>query len=690
MSTTLKENSIPNNLLKDIITTPYMKVLSILKEAKKYINMMSKSQSKLIRELDWTIKVITSHSLYTYEFEDSELISKYQQENPDFKQFIDFVTDYNEEVIEVNKKNNLLLSKTAQMKNDLNLLQTPSLKIKKHNLVFNNGSRGISKKKYSGNNINLRTTNTNTSCTNNNTKLSLSSLKQVMKNGGIVNSFGTNTYNNNNFHIYNNSNITPIHKEHKNKFGLSKTIISLTNFNSFHQGNNYHRHSNSNNNEVKMSESPVKQIHKRFHTPSSNETKLQKYSFIYLEGILAKSGFDPKKILNKEFDIFELKALVGHENVLPLMGKTILDAFGINEKMINTAKLDPFLIAVSNSYYTTVPYHNSIHGADVTQTISLFFLNSNAEEVCATSMLDILSILIASLGHDIGHPGLTNNFQINSCSDMALTYNDISCLENYHASKLFRVVRSDANNIFEKLSVLDYKSFRKRIISMILATDMANHGKVMSMIKARIQLDANTNPDGTHKVEILTKNPKTQFEEQQALLDYFIHAADLAHNTKLFSISLQWVELLSNEFWNQGDKEKSMNLPVSFLCERVNSDIPNSQVGFIKGFILPTFDVLVQMFPTLNYTVENAKNNLAEWEKLVEEHRKTGWTPRDRREDNDENNKGEIKNCVTNGNSVNNMNNQNKKTFTANWGKPKLIIVHKTKGSNEHLVTDKK
>ena len=46
MSTTLKENSIPNNLLKDIITTPYMKVLSILKEAKKYINMMSKSQKK--------------------------------------------------------------------------------------------------------------------------------------------------------------------------------------------------------------------------------------------------------------------------------------------------------------------------------------------------------------------------------------------------------------------------------------------------------------------------------------------------------------------------------------------------------------------------------------------------------------------------------------------------------------------
>ena len=643
----LKDNSIPSTLLKDIITTPYMKVLSILKETKKYINMMSKSQSKLIRELDWTIKVITSHSLYTYEFEDNELISKYQNENPDFKQFIEFVTDYNEEVIEVNKKNNILLSKTVQMKNDL---ATPSLKIKKQNLVF-----GKSRKKYSGNNINLKTAGTISTCsTSNNTKLSLSSLKQVMKNGGL---YSCSNKTNKSVNFYSNN----INKEHRNKFGLSKSINISSN-----NGNIVNR--NSNPNQEHLSDSPIKQMHQRFHTPGSNETKLQKYSSIYLEGILAKSGFDPKKILSKDFDIFELKSLVGHENVLPLMGKTILDAFGINDKMINTSKLDPFLISLSNSYYTSVLYHNSIHGADVTQTISLFFLNSNAEEVCATSMLDILSILIAALGHDIGHPGLTNNFQINSSSDMALTYNDISCLENYHTARLFRLVRMDANNIFEKLSVVDYKSLRKRIISMILATDMANHGKVMSVIKARIQVEQTSGSDGSHKVEILTKNPKTQFEEQQALLDYFIHAADLAHNTKLFSISIQWVELLSNEFWNQGDKEKSMNLPVSFLCERINSDIPNSQVGFIKGFILPTFDVLIQMFPTLSYTVENAKNNLAEWQKLVEEHRKTGWTPRE--SDTEEESKKEMKNG-------------NKKALMANWGKPKLIIVHKNKNSND-------
>ena len=39
------------------------------------------------------------------------------------------------------------------------------------------------------------------------------------------------------------------------------------------------------------------------------------------------------------------------------------------------------------------------------------------------------------------------------------------------------------------------------------------------------------------------------------------------------------------------------------------------------------------MFPTLSYTVENAKNNITEWKKLVEQHRLTGWIPREKKEE---------------------------------------------------------
>ena len=49
---------------------------------------------------------------------------------------------------------------------------------------------------------------------------------------------------------------------------------------------------------------------------------------------------------------------------------------------------------------------------------------------------------------------------------------------------------------------------------------------------------------------------------------------------------------------------------------------------FIKGFVIPMFEVLVTVFPSLNYTVDNAKINLEKWEELAEEHRLTGWSPK--------------------------------------------------------------
>ena len=116
----------PMKLTSSIITTPYEKVLQIIKEAKSFINMMSKNQTKLIRGLEWVIKVITSHSLYRYELKDNEMIEKYSKENPNFKQFVDFVYEYNEEVIEMNKRHDIVNSIFRLGKKDEILLK-PSL-----------------------------------------------------------------------------------------------------------------------------------------------------------------------------------------------------------------------------------------------------------------------------------------------------------------------------------------------------------------------------------------------------------------------------------------------------------------------------------------------------------------------------------------------------------------------------------
>ena len=355
-------------------------------------------------------------------------------------------------------------------------------------------------------------------------------------------------------------------------------------------------------------------------------------AFIPFKSLKEQYSNSIKNIMNKDFDIFALKEIVGYKNIMPIIGSVILDTFHlINDEIISVKKLESFLTSVSNEYLETTLYHNSMHGTDVTQTLSFFFLYSNIEEVCQTNILDLLGIFISALGHDIGHPGLTNNYHINASSDLAVTYNDISCLENFHTSLLFKVLRKDENNIFEKLTDQNYKTIRKRMISQILSTDMANHGKVMSLIKSKVdvyKLNLEEDKLNNKKFVLLSGNEKSKFDEQQSLLDFLIHSADLAHNTKAFNISLKWVELLSEEFWLQGDKEKASGLPISFLCDRTKYDIPSSQVGFIKGFVITTYDCLVTMFPTLQYTVDIAENNVKEWKKLIEQKRLKGWTPR--------------------------------------------------------------
>ena len=315
---------------------------------------------------------------------------------------------------------------------------------------------------------------------------------------------------------------------------------------------------------------------------------------------------DVKDITSFDFNIFELKKKIGYDNILPIMGFAVLKTLGLaDNKIISIKKLKPFLKSVSNSYLKTTLYHNSLHGADVTQSLMVFFLNSNSEEICETTVLDLLGMIISAMGHDLGHPGLNNGFHINASTELGITYNDKSCLENFHSAYLFRILRKEENNILEKFSVQNYKTIRKRMISQILATDMANHGENISLIRSKIK-----SRQYQEKFLFLSGNDKTKFEEQQILLDYLIHMADLGHNCKKFDISVIWIQLLCEEFWAQGDQERERGLPISFMCDRNNIDVPASQIGFLRGFILSAFDTLVEMFPKLQFTIDNAENNI--------------------------------------------------------------------------------
>jgi len=173
-------------------------------------------------------------------------------------------------------------------------------------------------------------------------------------------------------------------------------------------------------------------------------------------------------------------------------------------------------------------------------------------------------------------------------------------------------------NIFSELSKEDYKTMRKRIVESVLATDMTFHAKQFTYLKLKIE--SLSISEGKNTEKILDGLDKMGiYSTQQEFLNIVLHSSDISNPTKPFHIYSQWAERVMEEFWSQGDKEKSLNLPVSFLCDRNTITLPGAQIGFMDGIVSPFLNSLVQIFPGLNFLLENVNNNKAMYKKIKEE-----------------------------------------------------------------------
>ncbi len=86
---------------------------------------------------------------------------------------------------------------------------------------------------------------------------------------------------------------------------------------------------------------------------------------------------------------------------------------------------------------------------------------------------DYISFLVASAALDFKNTGHTNAYHINKKTELTLIYNDKSILENHYISESFKVICEVKSNIFSNFNTNEIKLIRKRIISLIIATDMS-------------------------------------------------------------------------------------------------------------------------------------------------------------------------------------------------------------------------
>lgn len=227
-----------------------------------------------------------------------------------------------------------------------------------------------------------------------------------------------------------------------------------------------------------------------------------------------------------------------------------------------------------------ITYHTFLHAFDVLQTIFLFL--TQTELYRYMTRLDIFALLVAGLCQDIDHPGLNNLFQVNAQTPLALTYNDISVLENFHAHRTFSIL----NNwkILKNLTPGEFQEFRRNVIAGILGTDMSSHFTSFSRLATHIE----TKPFSRESAN-----------DRQLLVVVVLHAADLSNCSKPWRLCKRWCDLMQQEFFYQGDEETRRNLPPSPYMTRANANMPKMMINMIDYCVFPLFSTLARLLSDL-------------------------------------------------------------------------------------------
>mmetsp|Transcript_45854 Transcript_45854/g.106584 ORF Transcript_45854/g.106584 Transcript_45854/m.106584 type:complete len:890 (+) Transcript_45854:131-2800(+) len=280
-------------------------------------------------------------------------------------------------------------------------------------------------------------------------------------------------------------------------------------------------------------------------------------------------------------------------------------------------------VEAARQEYLPNPFHSFAHAADVCHATSLIM-----RWMCSEGFLTELeqhALLIAAVSHDLGHPGVTNQFLTEVGHELALKYNDRSPLENMHCAKLYTLVSKESLNIFAGFSRENFKQSRKDIIEAILHTDMGKHQGLVKDLQLMYQMNAEHFGivGGTGSMSLRSDSGEkdgaavfNQASSKPVVMNTIVHAADVSNPCRAWPVTKAWAMQCLEEFFSQGDQEKALGIPVQFLNDRDKVNRPNSQIGFIEFMIAPFVSIQIKLWRRLSLMGDHLAENIVHWEQM--------------------------------------------------------------------------
>ena len=256
------------------------------------------------------------------------------------------------------------------------------------------------------------------------------------------------------------------------------------------------------------------------------------------------------------------------------------------------------LVEGAEERYGIVAFHNWRHSFTVTLTAWRFLDDAPA---LLPDPLDQLALLVAALCHDLEHPGTTNAYHVNTSSELALRYNDVSVLENHHAAACFALLED--TRLLAPLSAAERAALRRAIVAAILATDSACARRAMTRVRPQHAADAPRRAVTAHKALLARAQAASACEATDAhapehrtmLVSYLLHCADLCTPLLPHARSKSVAAALATEFEAQAACERAAGLPVTVMLAADAAAKARQEISFIGASLQRLVALIARM-----------------------------------------------------------------------------------------------
>lgn len=305
------------------------------------------------------------------------------------------------------------------------------------------------------------------------------------------------------------------------------------------------------------------------------------------------------------FNTFNLDVSTGGRS-LPILLVHLFQDYGLIKNFnLDVSRIWHCFSLIEENYHSNNPYHNSVHAADVTQAMHCFLQENKILQ--HLTPLEAMASLIASVTHDVDHPGVNQPFLIATSNHLASLYKNFSVLENHHWRTAISCLKE--SGIFDHIDRESWDEIEWYIRSLILATDITRQQEFLSRFKRYLD---------TGILDMAEK------EYRHFILQIALKCADLCNPCRPWEISKRWSYQVCQEFYRQGDYERQLNLPVTPLCDRTKTTVAKIQADFFKFVVTPLFEIWHRFLETSlsQQLLDNLSYNHNEWRIVVEREEK--------------------------------------------------------------------